>query len=92
VPEDIERTATSHPAVAEAVAVAMPGELGDDDVRLFVVPAGGQTLDIPALQTWLLPRLPRYMRPALIEVIPELPLTATHKVKRDELRRRPLPR
>jgi crotonobetaine/carnitine-CoA ligase len=92
VPDDIERTAAAHPAVAGAAAVAMPGELGDDDVRLFVVPAAGRAIDTARLAEWLVARLPRYMRPALIEVIPELPLTATHKLQRDELRRRPLPR
>jgi crotonobetaine/carnitine-CoA ligase len=90
VPDDIERTVTAHPAVAAAAAVAMPGELGgDDDVRLFVVPAGEATIDTGALRSWLVERLPRYMLPAVIEIIPQLPMTATHKVQREELRRRP---
>jgi carnitine-CoA ligase len=91
VPDDIERTVTAHPAVAAAAAVAMPGELGDDDVRLFVVPDGKATIDTGALRAWLVTRLPRYMLPAAIEIIPELPTTATHKVQREELRRRPRP-
>lgn len=89
VPDDIERTVTAHPAVGAAAAVAMPGELGDDDVRLFVVPAGEATIDTDALRSWLVARMPRYMLPAAIEVIPELPMTATHKVQREELRQRP---
>lgn len=91
VPDDIERTVIAHPAVAGAAAVGMPGELGDDDVRLFVLPAAGQPVDTVELQAWLVSRLPRYMRPALIEVIAELPMTATHKLQREELRQRPLP-
>ena len=90
VPDDIERTVMAHPAVEAAAAVAMPGELaGDDDVRLFVVPAGESAIDTAALRNWLVERLPRYMLPAAIEVIAQLPMTATHKVQREELRRRP---
>lgn len=91
VPEDIERTVNRHPAVAASVAVAMPGTLGEDDVRLFVVPAADSSLDLDELKGWLSSELPRFMQPALIEELTELPLTATHKVKRDELRLRPLP-
>jgi carnitine-CoA ligase len=91
VPEDIERTVNRHPAVATSIAVAMPGSLGEDDVRLFVVPASDMSLNVDELEQWLASELPRFMQPTLIEQISELPLTATHKVKREELRLRPLP-
>lgn len=91
IPEDIERVVDQHPGVAESAAVAAPSELGEDDVRLFVVARQQSALLAGDLQSWLRDRLPRFMQPRYIEFIDQMPRTATHKLQRDLLRGRPLP-
>ena len=40
---EVEAEACAHPAVREAAAVAVPSELGEDEVMLVVVPVAGRT-------------------------------------------------
>lgn len=88
---DIEVAALKHPAVAEAAAVGTPSEFaGDDDIRLCVVPHPGMELIPRELLSHLAGLLPHFMMPRYIEHLDELPRSATHKVQRAALRRRPL--
>jgi carnitine-CoA ligase len=87
-PADIERAAGSHPTVFECVAVGVPsGFVSDDDVKLCVVARPGQVLDPFEMTRWLTARLPHFMVPRYIEVLPQLPRTPTNKVRRSELRK-----
>ena len=42
---EVEADVCSHPAVREAAAVAVPSELGEDDVLVCVAPVDGHTID-----------------------------------------------
>lgn len=85
---DIETAALSHAAVAEAVAVGTPSEFaGDDDIRLFLVPRPGTTLDFSDLLRHLARQLPHFMVPRYLESTDDLPRSATHKIQRAVLRK-----
>ncbi|WP_261806508.1 non-ribosomal peptide synthetase [Lapidilactobacillus luobeiensis] len=51
-----------------------------------VVTAANQALDVPALQKRLISRMPRYMIPSDIRVLAQLPLNASNKVDRKQLK------
>ncbi|EER62055.1 AMP-dependent synthetase and ligase [Acidovorax delafieldii 2AN] len=88
---DIEVAALQHPFVAEAAAVGTPSEFAsDDDIRLCVVLHPGMELLPQELLGHLAGLLPHFMVPRYIEQLDELPRSATHKVQRGALRRRPL--
>jgi crotonobetaine/carnitine-CoA ligase len=87
---DIESVALGHEGVAEAAAYGVPGEFGEDEVKLDVVPAGD--LDLSGLHGWLCERLPGYMVPRYLEACPPLPRTASERVEKYKLRARPLDR
>jgi crotonobetaine/carnitine-CoA ligase len=88
---DIEVAALAHASVAEAAAVGAPSEFaGDDDIRLCVVLKPGQAPAPEDLLRHLAQRLPHFMVPRYIECLAELPRSATHKVQRAALKRRPL--
>jgi crotonobetaine/carnitine-CoA ligase len=82
----VEAAANDHPEVIEAACIAAPGELGEDEVKLFVV-VDDESFDPQALFLHMSDRLPYFMVPRFIEVIRELPkTTATTRVKKHELR------
>lgn len=88
-PLTIERAALNHPAVAQAAAVAVPADVADDEVKLFVELVPGSELTPAALTDHLVTLLPAMMVPRFVEIISELPRTATGKVRNQELRQRP---
>jgi carnitine-CoA ligase len=65
-------------------------ELADEDVKVIVVRTESSTLTERELYEFLVEQMPRYMVPRYIEFMDELPLTATAKVRKVELRRHPL--
>lgn len=84
---DIENAALAHAAVAEAAAVGVPsGMEGDDDIKLCVVLRSGMTLDYDGFLRMLATRLPHFMVPRYLEILPGLPRTPTNKIRKRELR------
>jgi crotonobetaine/carnitine-CoA ligase len=86
---DVERSVASHAGVAEAACVAVSSELGvDDDVKVWIVPAGEADLDFVALVEHVVERMPHFMVPRYYELIDALPKTPTMRVKKHVLRER----
>lgn len=83
---EIERTVNSHPAVSESAAIAVPSELGEDEIKVCVVLKPGHTLTPEELIEHCAARMAYFMVPRFIEFKPELPRTPTEKVKKFELR------
>ncbi|RBM18814.1 ATP-dependent acyl-CoA ligase [Prauserella sp. PE36] len=86
---EVESQVGAHPDVLEAAAVAVPSELGEDEVMVYVVRSPGSALSEATLSGWLTERMPKFMRPRYIEFVDSLPRTdATLRVKKAELRAR----
>jgi crotonobetaine/carnitine-CoA ligase len=83
----VEAAALTHPAVAEAAAVGVPGELGEEEVLLVVRAHNGVTIDRGALFAHCRAGLPDFAVPRYYRVVAELPRTSTHKIAKSELRR-----
>lgn len=83
---EIEDILSAHPAIAECAAIAVPAPLGEDDVKLVVRPAveALRESDVAEIAAEL---LPQYMHPRYIELVAELPLTITQRVKQFELKK-----
>ncbi len=84
---EVEAEIVRFPAVREAAAVAVPSELGEDEVLAIVAPAPGHTIDPAALLEFLRERLAYFMIPRYVRVLPELPKTPSAKVLKADLRR-----
>jgi crotonobetaine/carnitine-CoA ligase len=84
---EVEHVLCAHPGVAEAAVVAVPSELGEDDVMAFVVPLDGE-LTAEALVTFAADRMAYFMVPRYVELLGELPKTRTNKVAKHELTER----
>ena len=90
-PSEIEDCLMKHPAVALAAAIGVPDELRTEIVKVFIVPSAG-TAPTDALareiQEFVKTRLAAHEYPRLVEFTESLPLTATGKIMRRELRAR----
>jgi crotonobetaine/carnitine-CoA ligase len=85
---EVEMAVNAHPAVAENAVIAVPSDLGEDEVMACIVLHPDAQLDFAELIAFLDERLPYFMVPRYLEVLPELPKTANEKVQKVELRRR----
>jgi acyl-coenzyme A synthetase/AMP-(fatty) acid ligase len=87
-PFEVESALLSHPAVAEAAAVAAPDEERGSVVRAIVVLREGDGNGELAreLQEHVKTRTAPYKYPRLVEFAPALPKTASGKIRRGELR------
>ena len=83
---EVEKVVNDHPEVVESAAVAVPAELGEDDLKIVVVVRPGATLAPEALVGWCEPRLPYFMVPRYVEFADTLPKTPNEKVQKYRLR------
>jgi long-chain acyl-CoA synthetase len=85
-PREIEEVLMTHPAVALAAVVGMPDERLGEEVRAFIVRKPGSTPTESELIAWAREQLAGYKYPRVIEFRDSLPMTATGKVLKRELR------
>lgn len=90
-PAEIEDCLLRHPAVAMAAAIGVPDPVRTEAVKAFIVLKhghnGGPEL-AAALQSHVKSRLAAHEYPREVEFVDSLPLTATGKIMRRELRAR----
>ena len=83
---ELERVVMRHPAVAEAAAVGIAGELGEDDILVVVTLRPGATVDFGELLDFCAARMPYFCVPRYFEVLDEIPRNVIGRVRKDLLR------
>jgi acyl-CoA synthetase (AMP-forming)/AMP-acid ligase II len=87
-PAEIERLLLTHPAVAQVAVIGVPDERMGEVGMAFVVPAaGGASPDPDALVTWAREHMAGFKAPRSIRLVDALPMNASNKVLKTELRR-----
>jgi HIP---CoA ligase len=87
-PAEIENLLLGHAGIAQAAVVGVPDDrLGEVGVA-FVVSAPGQTLDAAEIADWARVHMANYKAPRAVHVVETLPLNASGKVLKFELRER----
>jgi crotonobetaine/carnitine-CoA ligase len=84
-PAEVEEAIASHPSVLEVAVVGVASELTEDEVKAFVVPSPGASLDFEALRAWAGERLSAFKVPRFWERIDALPRTPTSRVAKHKL-------
>jgi amino acid adenylation domain-containing protein len=82
---EIESALLSHPAIKEAVAIALPDDIVGSRIMAVVAPNNGSCPPAAELQQYCGTRIPKYMIPEAIEFRPDLPKTSTGKIDRVQL-------
>jgi long-chain acyl-CoA synthetase len=90
-PREIEEVLLTHAAVSLAAVVGVPDPRVGEEIKAFIVLKPGMTISAEELQTWCQEQFAAYKYPRLIEFRAELPLSATGKVLKRELRAESVP-
>ncbi len=83
---EIDRVIQSHPGVFEVAAVAVPSELGEDEILAAIVLKPGVTLTAREISQWCAGRLAAMKVPRFVAFVDQLPHTPTHKIAKTQLR------
>jgi crotonobetaine/carnitine-CoA ligase len=83
---ELESQVSRHPAIAEAVAVSVAAEVGEDEVWLQVRPREGATISPEEVLRHCGEVLPYFMIPRYIDIVDGFPRTATSKVEKYKIR------
>lgn len=87
---EVETAVMGHPAVAEAAAIGVSSELGEDDILLIVTLRPHSALDYTELLDFCSARMPYFCVPRYVEILDEIPKTVIGRVRKDLLRARGL--
>ncbi|MFF4898823.1 class I adenylate-forming enzyme family protein [Streptomyces sp. NPDC001068] len=88
-PREVEDVLYTHPAVREAAVVGVPDGYRGETVKAYISLRPGAATDADDLALYCKERLAAYKYPRLVEILPDLPKTASGKILRRELRSRP---
>jgi acetyl-CoA synthetase len=88
-PGEIEDCLVRHPAISLAAAIGVPDPLRTEKIKAFILLWPGHTGDEDLkkdILDFVNRRLSPHEKPRIIEFVDQLPLTATGKIKRKDLR------
>ncbi|HEY5796277.1 MAG TPA: AMP-binding protein [Bosea sp. (in: a-proteobacteria)] len=82
---EVEHVAAEHEAVEDCAMIGVAADVGEHDIKLFVKPRDGATIDAGALSDWLGARLAPYQNPRYIAVVDEFERTASQRIMKHKL-------
>jgi long-chain acyl-CoA synthetase len=85
-PAEIELVLNSHPGVKRSAVIGRSVE-GEEEIIAFVELSAGRPVAVAELLSHGARQLTTYKHPSRIFILPEMPTTASGKVKKDELAR-----
>lgn len=85
-PRELEEVLMTHPAVSLVAVVGVPHDSHGEEVKAYVIPAPGATVSASELVDWCRENMAAYKYPRIVELRDSLPMTATGKILKRELR------
>ncbi len=82
---EVEHVAAEHEAVEDCAMIGVAADVGEQDIKLFVKPRSGASIDPQALSGWLGQRLAPYQNPRYIAVVDEFERTASQRIMKHRL-------
>jgi crotonobetaine/carnitine-CoA ligase len=84
---ELDRVIAQHPGVLQAAAIAVPSALGEDEIMAVVVRRPGAQVGAGDIALWCRARLAPQKVPRYVCFVDAMPLTPTHKVAKEALRK-----
>ncbi len=84
--QEVEDVIKRHPRVLDCAIIAVPSELGEDEMKAYVTPRPGESVQPAEVVHWCADHLAYFKVPRYIEVRDELPRTPSLRVRKDVLR------
>lgn len=85
-PREVEEVIIQHEAVSLVAVIAVPDEKSGEEVKAFVVLNPGFRITPDELIAWTKERIANYKYPRIVEIIEKLPLSASGKILKKELK------
>ena len=85
--QEVENVIKRHPEVLDCAILAVPSELGEDEVKAYVVPRPGGVVTPEEVVYWCSEHLAYFKVPRYVEMRDDLPRTPSLRVRKDLLRR-----
>jgi long-chain acyl-CoA synthetase len=86
-PRELEEVLMTHDAVAQVAVIGVPHQTHGEEVKAFVVLKPGKTATAESIIAWGKERMASYKYPRVVEIVAALPMTATGKILKRELRK-----
>ncbi|NKK69370.1 AMP-binding protein [Rhizobium leguminosarum bv. viciae] len=77
---EVERVFQAHEEVEECALIGVPGEFGDDDLKLFVKRSEGASISEGELVSWAKERMPYFQLPRYLTFIEAFDKTPTQRI------------
>ena len=84
--QEVEDVIKRHASVLDCAVIAVPSELGEDEVKAYVLPRDGIKLQPEDIIYWCADNLAYFKCPRYIELREDLPRTPSLRVRKDVLR------
>jgi crotonobetaine/carnitine-CoA ligase len=84
---EVEHVAASHPAVEDCAMIGVRTDVGEQDIKLFLKPRAGASIDLPAFSAWIGSRLAPYQNPRYLVLVEEFERTPSLRIMKHKLSR-----
>ncbi len=74
---EVEEVLGAYPGIRELAVIGVPSELAEDEVKSFIVPKDGVTIDPREIVLWCRARMAAFKAPRFVQFLPSLPRSAT---------------
>jgi long-chain acyl-CoA synthetase len=85
-PREVEEVLMSHPQVSLAAVIGVPDEQYGEEIKAFIVPTARKEINEEDLIRWSKENMADYKYPRMVEFRDTLPMNATGKILKIELR------
>ncbi|MEE9374605.1 MAG: long-chain fatty acid--CoA ligase [Saprospiraceae bacterium] len=87
-PREVEETMIKHPEVSLVAVIGIPDDKMGEEIKAYVVLNEGGSIEAKELKEWTKANIAAYKYPRQVEIIDALPMSATGKILKKELRKR----
>lgn len=84
---EVEAALLSHRDIAECAAIGIDGEIGEQEILIFIRPVAHASCDLSALADWSRENMPRRIRPRYWRFIEDFPRTPSARIAKPKLPR-----
>lgn len=86
-PREVEEAMIKHDAVSLVAVIGIPDDKMGEEIKAFVVLKEGESVTADELRDWTKSKIADYKYPRVIEFLDALPMSATGKILKKELRK-----
>ncbi len=85
---EVESVVAKHPSVEDCAMIPVAADIGEQEIKLFVKPRPGTSIEPAELSEWLEPQLAPYQRPRYIALIADFERTPSQRIMKHQLSKR----